>query len=302
MDIKDEEKEERKPQDDGPSPRQQWKSYMRWRIVSGLFIILIGCGLIFERTGYLVGVHWLFTWPMILIVIGLFILIRHGFRNPGPLIPIAIGTVFLLQEIYPSTHIEQFIWPVVLITIGLAVILGKHRRCGPGPFFWGGPHNHDFRGRMKQQMREKWGDDWHEKWHQFRKDKESWHEWKRSRYQAGTSTPAGEVLDVNAVFGGVKRTVLSKNFAGGEINAVLGGCEIDLTKADFNGRVVLEINSVFGGTQLYVPPTWTVIPEMDTVFGSLEDKRPTQVLHPDPEKVLVLRGSNVFGGTELSLR
>jgi predicted membrane protein len=296
-DIQDEQKEE-KPKRSGPPFK---KNHTAWRLLAGFFVVLVGCALLLQRMGYFFP-WWLFTWPVLLIAIGLFSGLKSGFRFFGSFILIAVGSLFLAQEVFSGFQIERYIWPAVIITIGLGVMFGRHKKCGP----WGGPGNPRFRRHWEERMRERWGDEWRQKMEQWRREKHSWrefeHSWrKRSRYNPGASTPDGEVLDVNAVFGSAKRTVLSKNFAGGEINAVLGGAEVDLSRADFNGRVVLEVNSVLGGTRIIVPANWTVISEMDTVFGSLDDHRPTQLLHPDPAKVLVLQGATVFGGTELSV-
>lgn len=298
MDIKDEQKEE-KPKGAEPPFR---KNPRAWSVLAGLVVVLAGCALFLQKMGYPIP-WWLFTWPMVLIALGAFILLKSGFRQFGPFFLIAIGALFLCQEVFVGFQIERFIWPAVIILIGLGFIFGRHRKCN----HWGGPGNPHFRRRMQERMQRKWGPEWQQKFDQMRRDRHShsWKDfensWRGSRYNPGTTTAAGEVLDINAVFGSVKRTVLSKNFAGGEVNAVLGGCEVDFTKADFAGRVVLEVNAVLGGIRIIVPPNWTVISEMDSVFGSLDDNRPTQLLHPDPEKVLILEGASVFGGTEVSV-
>lgn len=295
-DIKDEEKEQ-KPKAAEPVFK---KSSRAWRVLAGLVVILAGIGLLVQQVGHYFP-WWLFSWPMILIAVGVFSGLKSGFRFFGSFIMIAIGSLFLAQEVFAGFEIEKFIWPAVIITIGLGIAFGRNKKhCAP----WG-PGNPNFRRRMRERAEAKWGPQWQEKWEEMRQHHHHWRDyernWKRSRYNPGTTTAAGEVIDVNAVFGSVKRTVLTKNFAGGEINAVLGGCEVDFTKADIAGRAMLEVNSIFGGTRIIVPPNWTVISEMDSVFGSLEDKRPTQLLQPDPTKVLVLQGASVFGGTELSL-
>ena len=258
------------------------------RVLTGLLIVGIGGALLLQKMGILLFPYWLFTWPMILILVGLFAAIRNGFRSFGWIIPCAIGSLFLMQEIYPNIDIDRLIWPIVLIVIGLSVMLGRHRPCF-------GPH------RLKKKLRDKWGDDWHEKWQKQKKEREYWHDWKKEMYDPGYSSTSGDLMDINAVFGSIKRTVLSKNFRGGEINTVLGGCELNLTQADIIGTAVLDVNTVLGGTRIIVPPTWQVSSEMDSVFGSLEDKRPIQLLSPNPDKVLILKGASVFGGTELSL-
>ena len=51
--------------------------------------------------------YWLFSWPMILIALGLYIGARHSFRQWGWLIPVAIGTIFLLDDIIPDINTES---------------------------------------------------------------------------------------------------------------------------------------------------------------------------------------------------
>jgi predicted membrane protein len=287
-DIKEEEKDQKK--DEESWGRQRGRG---GRIFAGLLIVIVGGALLLQRLDYWIFPYWLFTWPMILIVIGLFVGVRSGFRFFGSFIMIGVGSVFLLQEIFTGLSIDRFIWPVVLITIGLSFIFGRHRHghgCGGGR-----------RHRIKDRLKDQWGDQWREKWEKTKKDRAYWHDWKKEMYDPGHTTSTGDLLDINAVFGSVKRIVLSKDFRGGEINTVMGGCELNLIQADITGRAVLEVNTVFGGTRIMVPPNWLVHLEMDSVFGGLEDKRPTHLLNPNPEKVLVLKGSTVFGGTELDL-
>jgi predicted membrane protein len=281
-DIKDETKEGDGREIDRPN-------FRKGRIWGGLFFIIIGGALLLQRLGVFFPA-WLFTWPMILILIGLFTGIRHGFRFFGWLIPIAVGGIFLSQEIFTDVNVDRLIWPVILITVGLSFILGRH-----GSFCFG--HHH----RFKKKLRDRWGEDWQEKWAQAKKERAYWHDRKRQMYDPGYTSSSGDLLDVNAVFGSVKKMVLSKNLKGGEVNTVMAGCELNLTQADIAGRVEIEVNTVFGGTRIIVPPNWQVQSDMDSVFGSMEDKRPVQLLNPDPDKLLVLKGASVFGGTELSL-
>jgi hypothetical protein len=95
------------------------------------------------------------------------------------------------------------------------------------------------------------------------------------------------VLDVTAIFGGIKKKVLSKNFKGGDIVAVMGGTEINLTQADFNGRISIDSFTMFGGTKLVIPPDWEVQSEVVAIFGGIEDKRPPATQHT-PGKILFL--------------
>ena len=56
-------------------------------------------------------------------------------------------------------------------------------------------------------------------------------------------------LDSVNVFGGSHQTIYSKNFKGGEITAVFGGCDVNLTQADFEGVVAIDVTAIFGGAK-----------------------------------------------------
>ena len=52
--------------------------------------------------------------------------------------------------------------------------------------------------------------------------------------------------------------------------------------------------------KLIVPANWEIqTTEIDTVFGGIEDKRPQQAVGTNPDKVLILKGSVVFGGIDI---
>lgn len=124
----------------------------------------------------------------------------------------------------------------------------------------------------------------------------SWKKWEDAYYNDRETSPEN-YIDSTAVFGGIKKNIISKDFKGGEITCVFGGAEINLSQADINGTVVLEATQVFGGTKLIVPSHWQVQPEMTAILGGIEDKRPLQPT--DPNKILILKGTSVFGGLEL---
>src|SRR5216684_1782977 len=96
------------------------------RIGAGIFLLLIGSVLLLDQMGVPLP-HWLFSWHLLLIAIGIFIGLRHGFRGGAWLIMILIGAYFLAQDYYPDLPMRRFIWPGSLIFIGLAIILGPRR-------------------------------------------------------------------------------------------------------------------------------------------------------------------------------
>ena len=119
--------------------------------------------------------------------------------------------------------------------------------------------------------------------------------------EANEPVDGDDYFEINSVFGSVKKNIVSKNFRGGEVNAVFGGAELNLSQADIVQSADLEINTVFGGMRLIVPQHWEIKSELNAVMGSVEDKRPIQVkTTTDTSKILILRGSAVFGGIEIN--
>lgn len=135
----------------------------------------------------------------------------------------------------------------------------------------------------------------------FRKET-PWSEKKQKieKYHAfGYSTTSDDFLNISAIFSGVNKIVVSKEFKGGEMNAIFGGTDINLTQADFNGTIEIEVNCIFGGAEMVVPANWDVKINMNTIFGGVEDKRPIELMSNNPEKTLIIKGSCIFGGLEI---
>jgi predicted membrane protein len=228
------------------------------RLWTGVFLIVGG---IFYMA-YEMGVplpDWLLTWPTALIVCGVFVGVKNRFKNFSWIIMIAIGSLFLADELSPSIGLHDFIVPTILIAVGIVFILRPKRE--------------------RMRFRGRW----------------------RSGFQApfSTSSDDSEYIDDSSFLGSIHKVILSKNFKGGEINCVMGGAEIDLSQADIQQQVVLEINQVFGGTKLIVPANWNLKIEITAVLGGVEDKRTVQAISIDNNKVLILRGTAVFGGLEI---
>lgn len=241
-------------------------------------MLIVGAVLLLKVSGAVLFPGWFFTWPVLLIAIGLFSGIKHRFRRIGWLIPVVIGGVFLLDELSPALTFRPYVWPVLLIGAGLFIIFRpKNRRCGRGE----GPDD-NLEGERNFTQGE-----------------------PAVPFQANTNddrinatTDRNDTIDATAVFGGVKKNVLSKNFKGGDVTTFMGGAEINLTQADFNGRAVIDCFNMFGGTKLIVPPDWEVQSDMMAIFGGIDDKRPPAAA-AGSGKVLYLDGTCLFGGLEI---
>ena len=123
---------------------------------------------------------------------------------------------------------------------------------------------------------------------------------KQNRWERGFSTEstADDFIDSAVVFGGAKKKVISKNFQGGKIENIFGGTDLDLMQADFKGNIVLDFSVAFGGVKLVVPPQWNIKNEVTAILGGIDDKRPS-VQGDDPTKLLILKGTIMFGGLDI---
>ena len=92
---------------------------------------------------------------------------------------------------------------------------------------------------------------------------------------------------------------MSKNFQGGKVTAAFGGADIDLTQVDFNGVITIQIDIIFGGVKMIIPPHWDLRTEVTNIAAGLEDKRYFRENVVDPSKVIILKGTILFGCLEI---
>lgn len=112
-----------------PQYNTQKPFYRRGRMLGGLIVVAVGAVLLASRMGVEFP-KWLFHWPMILIVVGLYSGARHKFRNFGWLITVSVGVIFLLHE-FVSVSLVYYLWPIVIILIGISIMFkrGPHWSC-----------------------------------------------------------------------------------------------------------------------------------------------------------------------------
>ncbi|MBE0651993.1 MAG: hypothetical protein IH595_14295 [Bacteroidales bacterium] len=106
-------------------------------------------------------------------------------------------------------------------------------------------------------------------------------------------------LDHLSFFGGSLKIVQSKNFKGGNITAIFGGSEFDLTHVEMESdTAVIDVFALFGGTKFIVPEGWRVQSDAVTIFGGFTDKRRTTLSNAEG-KVLIIKGLIILGGVEV---
>lgn len=98
----------------------------------GAFLVAIGVLLLLGNLGYLpyVVTDVLFSWPMILVAIGLFNLIKREYT--AAFILLSIATFFLLPDLFYGLNYRDVFkfWPLLLVLVGVAFFL-KSREMKP---------------------------------------------------------------------------------------------------------------------------------------------------------------------------
>lgn len=227
-------------------------------IMAAIALIVLGLLFLGRNLGYVdTQTFRIFvSWQMLLIVIGLWSMVRR--QNSSGLILLAIGTFFLIPRLtgwIDGGWIRTY-WPVLLIAIGAILIIRKmlpqnNRR-----------HN------------------------------------KRNGFRESSQTENG-YLHSDTMFGSVKHIILDPVFKGADIKNSFAGTIIDLraTKLDA-GETYINVDSLFGGIELYVPNSWHVVSEVRPVFGGYNDKRFNRI-EVDYQHKLIIKGNITFSGVEV---
>lgn len=239
-----------------PNEVNRYNGQQRKKYALGVIIIITGIVLLIEKTGFLPFEihHIIFSWPMLLIAIGIVSFFSSESRTPGTIL-IVIGGVFLISRIFEmSFNVMHLGWPLVLIIIGVVILLKR----SPGTLF------------------------------------------QQRFHRPGNQTMEDGFIHEENIFSGGKQRVIHQVFRGGHINCVFGGSEVDLTQATLgDGVSELEVNTIFGGVTLIVPGDWKIQLKMTSIMGGFADKRSYIKESPDPSKILIIKGSTIFGGGEI---
>ncbi|MBS1656262.1 MAG: hypothetical protein JSU05_15525, partial [Bacteroidetes bacterium] len=210
--------------------RDRWERRMDRRsrhgqVWTGLLLLLIG-GAALAKSFFPLP-EWLFSWQMILIVIGLFIGVRHRFCGAAWFILILIGSVFLVNDYFLYGDLHRHIWPVAIIALGLFFILRPRRQHR---WDWDGGNGNDSSSGSGTNSGGS----------------------TQNSFGGGTFNSSEDFIDATNIFGGTKKNVFSKDFKGGDVVNIFGGTELNLLQSDINGTVIMEITEIFGGTKLII--------------------------------------------------
>lgn len=256
----------RRPRHNGPDNNSGY--------VLGVILLLAGGLLFASKSGYWVP-RWIFTWPMILIVVGVVVGAKHRFRGGGWIWPLVIGLFFLMEDIFPEFFPREYFWPFMLVLAGLFLIFRPRGGCHN----WGSHRRGAYPGKAGATGPDTEGNS------------------DESGYTSYSNINTDR-LDESHVFASSRKVVNTQNFQGGEASVVFGSSEINLLQADFQVPPRLELNAIFGSIKLVVPSHWQLKMENSAVLGGVQDKRPQHSIYSD--KILYLEANAVFGGIEIT--
>lgn len=102
--------------------------------------------------------------------------------------------------------------------------------------------------------------------------------------------------DITATFGGQKTIKDNEEFKGANLDAVFGGVELDLRKANIEKEAVIKASAIFGGIEIYVPQDVNVKVKATPIFGGVSNKT---LSNENNQKTIYIEAFCMFGGVDI---
>ncbi len=205
-------------------------------------------------------------WPVLVVIFGLVKVADADSRHERMVFGLiaAAGVVLTLNRLgYGYLFNARTLWPVLVILLGIGVV---HKALRKRDMPRGVPLKDDAYPAAGATAR------------------------------PGVAPDSDGVVDITAILGGFQRRISTPDFRGGDISALMGGCELDLRESSIVGDAELNVFAVMGGITIRCPPDWTIILKGVPVLGGFEEKTAPA---PDPGKRLTIRGYAIMGGVEV---
>ena len=102
-----------------------------------------------------------------------------------------------------------------------------------------------------------------------------------------------------AMMAGVHWQSTSRAFRGGEVNAIMGGVELDLRNVEIKpgDEPVIDALAIMGGVDIFVPMGWKIVASVLPIMGGFEDKT-SKANESGP--TLTVRGTAIMGAIVVS--
>ena len=110
-------------------------------------------------------------------------------------------------------------------------------------------------------------------------------------------TKTQDTESINAILSGTETANNSKDYKGGNINAILGGVELDLRDAVIKKEATLNVSAIMGGIEIKVPDNWQVRSSVFPILGGVEIKN--RSTGDDKGPILHIVGTVTLAGVEI---
>ncbi len=238
----------------------------------GLFFILIG-GLALLDGLNIIHLYayrdWI--WPGILILLGLFSMVRSRRIEPVGLLLTAGGAYWLLIRLHVLAPVGFRIWgPCALILIGIGCLCARR----PAPRYAAQGENPQSTSQTTEQ----------------------------STYASATQGPTESTADgfirSSVIFSGDERHFGGALFSGADISVLFGACQLHLTGYQAAKQPCsVDISCSFGSTKVYIPRQWRVERNgLTCVCGGCSFHGNADA---SPVASISLRGFVAFGGVDI---
>lgn len=212
-------------------------------------------------------------WPAVLILIGVWLLIKHAFRRLfGPLTLIVVGALLLASNLDVFASFFDWwnwavVWPFVLIGVGALLLFGWMRE-----------------GRKRSRER-----------HAPRQPSAIGGDADGVRVSASVSSD-----DSVTVMGEVDESLSSEDIDGYEKTVVMGSARIDLRDSEIAQRpATITLTVVMGEARLRLPPAWAVRIDSSLVMGHAHDNRPAAQNANSAAPDLIVKGTVLMASLQI---
>src|SRR6266851_157524 len=248
----------------------------RGRLVAGVAIIALGVLLFLDHAGVIDWGSRTGWWPIIAIVFGVARLAEGGRGVNSGVFFVLVGAWGLLNE-YGALRYEDS-WPLLLVIAGGSMVLGSFGPWGPRGPRWSSLSRSERRAaRMERHspsliwvflmfgfvfsLQGRFG------------PRGNWA--GNARRNIAQTTETGDTVHRTAILGETRSVSPATEFHGGDLTAIMGHCELDLTQATIapGETPVVNVFVLMGEVTVRVPKDWIVDTRAVPALGQVKDWR-----------------------------
>ena len=207
-------------------------------------------------------------WTLFLIIPGVALILRDGF-NVGSVLLVVVGLILLVDSwnVFDTRIFWRLILPVGIVAIGISLIVS---------FFKGE--------NTKEKVTINYSHN----------DSE---ENSNHKYNSNSKYDSDQYANYSVVFSSSEFKNISSDLKQVKVEAVFAGVTLDLREATFNNDVIIDISTVFGGIDIYVPENVRVeVISSTPIIGGFSSRKNKDMADMPKVKIKYVA---IFGGIDI---